>query len=86
MQTSTELVYERTPEDCVAPKIWVKPVSEYYDVRTELDLVPTTKMEISSMITLKSSVNYSSHQRHLGSQPQGSVQEETWNRRIGIVN
>ena len=72
------VVYERTPEDCVAPKIWVKPFSEYYDVRTELNLVPTTTMEISCMITLTSSVNYSSHQRHLSSQPQGSVRGTDW--------
>ena len=60
------------------PKIWMKPCPEYYDVRTELELVPTTTMERSSMITLTSSVNYSSHQRHLGSQPKGSVRGTDW--------
>ena len=69
----TELVYERTPENCVAPKIRVKPFPEYYDIRTELSLVPTTTMDISCMVILTSTVNYSSNQRYLGSRPQGSV-------------
>ena len=54
---------------------------EYYDVRTELELVPTTTLERSSIISLTSSVNYSSHQRHL--YPSLKAQYEGW---IGIVN
>ena len=60
------------------PKIWMKPCPEYYDVRTELELIPATTLERSSIISLTSSANYSSHQRHLWSQPKGSVRGTDW--------
>ena len=56
----------------------MKPCPEYYDVRTELESIPTATMEVSYMVILTSPVNYSSHQRHPGSQPQGPVRGMDW--------